>query len=166
MPIQLDSLSFYDLSEKMTSVEGEPGVDLRMEIDARKVDAHVGGRVRERREALGISQGSIARQLGLTFSQVQKYEKGANRIGAGRLFMLSQALGVPIQYFFDGLVAEPPVLISDNPDVGGDSRELSELGAAYRSIEDDATRRSVLDLIRSIPQPPSPASRPRLVSGS
>ena len=87
-----------------------------MEIDARKVDAHVGGRVRERREALGISQGSIARQLGLTFSQVQKYEKGANRIGAGRLFMLSQALGVPIQYFFDGLVAEPPVLISDNPD--------------------------------------------------
>ena len=87
-----------------------------MEIDARKVDAHVGGRVRERREALGISQGSIARQLGLTFSQVQKYEKGANRIGAGRLFMLSQALGVPIQYFFDGLVAEPPVLVSDNPE--------------------------------------------------
>ena len=150
----------------MAFVEGEPGVDLRMEIDAKKVDAHVGARVRERREALGISQGNIARQLGLTFSQVQKYEKGANRIGAGRLFMLSQALGVPIQYFFDGLVAEPPVLISDNPDVGGDSRELSELGAAYRSIEDDATRRSVLDLIRSIPQPPSPASRPRLVSGS
>jgi len=138
-----------------------------MEINAREVDCHVGGRVRERREALGISQGGIARQLGLTFSQIQKYEKGSNRIGAGRLFMLSQALGVPVQYFFEGLVAEPPVLVSDNPDKsGGDSREMTELGAAYRSIDDDAIRQSVLDLVRSIPKPQPPAIRPRLVSGS
>lgn len=138
-----------------------------MEIDARQVDAHVGGRVRERREALGISQGRIARQLGLTFSQVQKYEKGANRIGAGRLFMLSQALGVPLHYFFEGLVTETAVLVSETPDPsGGESRELAELGAAYRSIGDDAIRRSVLDLVRSIPQRPSPALRPRLVSGN
>ncbi len=136
-----------------------------MEINARKIDAHVGGRVRERRETLGISQGAIARELGLTFSQVQKYEKGTNRIGAGRLFMLSQALGVPVQYFFEGLAAEPPVLVSDNPGhSGGEGREIAELGAAYRSIRDDAVRRSVLDLIRSIPHPA--ALRPRLVSGS
>jgi len=138
-----------------------------MEINAREVDGYVGGRVRERREALGISQGRIAKQLGLTFSQIQKYEKGSNRIGAGRLFMLSQALGVPVQYFFEGLVTEPPVLVSDNPDLSGrDSREMNELGAAYRSIDDDAIRQSVLDLVRSIPKPPSPVTRPRLVSGN
>jgi transcriptional regulator with XRE-family HTH domain len=151
----------------MISVEGEPGVVARMKINAREVDAHVGGRVRERREELGMSQGKIARQLGLTFSQVQKYEKGTNRIGAGRLFMLSQTLGVPLQYFFDGLVPEQPTLVADNPDPSfGESREIADLCAAYRSIRDAETRRSVLELVRSLPRDSVPSNRPRLVSGN
>ena len=62
-----------------------------------------GQRMRRRREALGISQGRLGRHLGLTFSQIQKYEKGTNRIGAGRLYQIAAFLGVPPSYFFEGL---------------------------------------------------------------
>ena len=71
---------------------------------------HVGQRMRRRREALGISQGRLGRHLGLTFSQVQKYEKGANRIGAGRLYQIADFLGVQPAYFFAGLDEEEPAV--------------------------------------------------------
>ena len=74
-----------------------------MAVTASEVDAHVGQRIRQRRESLGVSQGRIGRHLRLTFSQVQKYEKGSNRIGAGRLYLLADFLGVPVHYFFEGL---------------------------------------------------------------
>ena len=64
---------------------------------------HVGLRMRKRREALGISQGRLGRHLGLTFSQIQKYEKGTNRIGAGRLYQIAAFLGVPPSHFFEGI---------------------------------------------------------------
>jgi transcriptional regulator with XRE-family HTH domain len=68
------------------------------------IDAHVGSRVRLRRMLLGMSQEKLGERLGLTFQQVQKYEKGVNRIGASRLFDLAQILGVPVQFFYeDGL---------------------------------------------------------------
>jgi transcriptional regulator with XRE-family HTH domain len=66
------------------------------------VDKHVGSRVRMRRLMLGLSQGKLADQLDLTFQQVQKYEKGTNRIGAGRLHQLSYILDVPVSFFFEG----------------------------------------------------------------
>ena len=78
-----------------------------MAMTASEIDAHVGRRMRQRREALGVSQGRLGRHLGLTFSQVQKYEKGTNRIGAGRLYLLADFLGVPVQYFFEGLEGGP-----------------------------------------------------------
>ena len=78
------------------------GRELTMATTANEVDAHVGQRMRKRRESLGMSQGQLGRHLGLTFSQVQKYEKGANRIGAGRLYLLASLLSVPVHYFFEG----------------------------------------------------------------
>ena len=68
-----------------------------------KIDAHVGHRIRVRRTILGITQENLSERLGVTFQQVQKYERGINRISAGRLYEVSKVLVVPVQYFFDGL---------------------------------------------------------------
>lgn len=88
----------------------EPGTALKSEQksspvnqrSANSVDGHVGARVRIRRLELGYSQERLAEQLGITFQQVQKYERGTNRIGASRLHQISLVLDVPITYFFDG----------------------------------------------------------------
>ena len=71
------------------------------------MDVHVGSRVRLRRMLLGMSQEKLGEHLGLTFQQVQKYEKGVNRIGASRLFDLAKVLGVPVQFFYDEAPARP-----------------------------------------------------------
>ena len=88
------------------------------------VDAFVGGRIKQRRKALGMSQIALGEALGVTFQQIQKYERGANRIGAGALYKIADALGVPISYFFDGL----PTL------------ESSDDAASRRAIEFLCTR--------------------------
>ena len=69
------------------------------------VDAHVGGRIKLRRSLLGMSQVKLGQAIGLTFQQVQKYERGTNRVGASKLWQLAQVLDVPISFFFDGLGA-------------------------------------------------------------
>src|SRR3954453_21104466 len=71
------------------------------------VDVHVGARVRLRRTLLGMSQEKLGEALDLTFQQVQKYERGANRVGASRLYHLSQVLDVPVAYFFEEIAATP-----------------------------------------------------------
>ena len=114
---------------------------------ASEIDVHVGMRMRRRREALGISQGRLGRNLGLTFSQIQKYEKGTNRIGAGRLYQIAAFLGVEPGYFFEGL--EGPDAAAPAP--GGASREeLVSLTEAFAAIRDAETRASVLALVRSL----------------
>ena len=118
-------------------------------MKASEIDMHVGQRMRVRREFLGISQGRLGRHLGLTFSQVQKYEKGANRIGAGRLYMIAEYLEVPVQFFFEGLreaEAAPPNGIR----AGRRGEELAQLEQAFLSIDDADTRRSVVALVRSL----------------
>lgn len=75
------------------------------------VDLHVGARLRERRTALGVSQGKLGKALGLTFSQIQKYENGANRIGAGQLYRIGMLLGVEPSWFFAGLDGRPEPLV-------------------------------------------------------
>lgn len=104
--------------------------------------------MRVRREMLGMSQGRLARHLGLTFSQVQKYEKGANRIGAGRLYLIADLLMVPVQYFFEGLDDDR----SRRPISGaqGTDADLTALTAAFLSISDPQLRNSVLALVRSL----------------
>ncbi len=122
------------------------------------VDIHVGSRVRLRRMLLGMSQERLGNAMGLTFQQVQKYEKGVNRIGASRLFHISRILDVPVQFFFeeapqlDGLavtgMAEPEsetfILEFLN------SREGLELNRAFVKIGDPKVRKSVVDLVRAL----------------
>lgn len=127
---------------------------------ANSIDVHVGGRVRLRRMVLGMSQEKLGEQLGLTFQQVQKYEKGVNRIGAGRLFDLSHVLGVPIQFFYE----DAPAYQTDPGSAGGFSergtetdivdflatREGLELNKAFVRINDAKVRRSIVELVRSL----------------
>lgn len=116
---------------------------------ANDIDKHVGLRMRKRREALGISQGRLGRHLGLTFSQIQKYEKGSNRIGAGRLYQIAAFLGVPPSHFFEGIdsQAAPGGAIA-----AGVARrdEFVTLNEAFSAIHDTETRASVLALVRSL----------------
>ncbi len=127
------------------------------------IDVHVGARMRLRRTLLGMSQEKLGEALGLTFQQVQKYERGANRVGASRLFDLSRVLDVPVSFFFDdmdaasasaspaamatGAVPEPDIAEARNPMA---RRETLELVRAYYRIADPAVRHRVLDLARAL----------------
>jgi transcriptional regulator with XRE-family HTH domain len=120
------------------------------------VDVHVGSRVRQRRMLLGMSQEKLADALGLTFQQIQKYERGANRIGAGRLYALSNALEVPVSYFFEDLEAPStvqPMRESQQMDPMG-RRETLNLVRSYYGITDQAIRRRMLDLMKSLAHEP------------
>lgn len=131
---------------------------------ANTVDSHVGARVRLRRMLLGMSQEKLGESLGLTFQQVQKYEKGVNRIGASRLFDLAHVLGVPVQFFYDEIdssdhnQSSPLAGFAERPsdtyvvDFLG-SREGLELNKAFVRIADPKVRRSVIDLVRSLAGP-------------
>ncbi len=127
---------------------------------ANPIDVHVGSRVRLRRMMLGLSQEKLADQLGLTFQQVQKYEKGINRVGASRLFELATALEVPVQFFFDDLAGANAVKAESGgfSEAGADSfvfdflysREGLELNRAFARIADSRVRKSVIDLVRAL----------------
>ncbi len=118
-------------------------------MSASEIDVYVGLRMRKRREALGISQGRLGRHLGLTFSQIQKYEKGTNRIGAGRLYQIANFLGVAPSSFFEGI--DGPVAPGGVTAAGGVRRdEFVTLNEAFSAIHDSETRASVLALVRSL----------------
>lgn len=123
------------------------------------VDVQVGARVRLRRNMLGLSQEKLGEAIGLTFQQVQKYERGANRIGASRLHELSRVLDVPVSFFFDdtdpvrapaipGGFAEPPVEAFESDPLR--RRESVELIEAYYTIDDAAVRRRLFDLAKAL----------------
>jgi transcriptional regulator with XRE-family HTH domain len=122
------------------------------------IDIHVGSRVRLRRMLVGMSQEKLGEQLKLTFQQVQKYEKGSNRIGASRLFQISQILGVPVQFFYDDLdMGSAPAVAGfaeaqpqDNVMDFVSSAEGVTLNRAYARISDPQLRRRVLDLVRAL----------------
>jgi transcriptional regulator with XRE-family HTH domain len=123
------------------------------------VDVHVGARVRLRRTTLGMSQEKLGDAIGLTFQQVQKYERGTNRIGASRLYELSRVLDVPISFFFEELSAgvAPPVVPSGMseppaPPFGeaGNNRERLELVRVFQRISDATLRRRLFDLVKAI----------------
>ena len=126
--------------------------DPRIE-QAHAVDRYVGARVRERRKALKLSQIHLAMKLGLTFQQVQKYERGANRISASKLYEIGQALQVPIAWFFEGY-AGPEVAAPGSPanDVHAFLRtgEAIDLGEAFLAIPSREQQRRVLDLMRAM----------------
>jgi transcriptional regulator with XRE-family HTH domain len=124
---------------------------------ANPVDAHVGHRVRLRRMLIGMSQERLGELLGLTFQQVQKYEKGINRIGAGRLFEVSGILGVPISFFYEDIDSNsspgtPGFSEGEHPPVMEfiSSGEGLQLSLAFMRIKDVKVRRKILDLVRSL----------------
>jgi transcriptional regulator with XRE-family HTH domain len=135
-----------------------------MAMTAAEVDVHVGRRMRQRRESLGISQGRLGRHLGLTFSQVQKYEKGTNRIGAGRLYLLAAFLGVPVQYFYEG-VDETQAVRNCVGHAGLKDADVTALDDAFLSITDVDTRRSLLALVCSVAASKDASGRPRRSTG-
>ena len=119
------------------------------------IDIHVGTRVRLRRTLLGLSQEKLGEALGLTFQQVQKYERGANRIGASRLIDISRVLNAPITYFFDDMEdGAVEAVVSDDAAVGSPElltkRETLELVRAYYKIADPAIRKRLFELARSL----------------
>ncbi len=125
------------------------------------IDVHVGGRVRLRRTLMGMSQERLGELLGLTFQQVQKYERGANRVGASRLFDLARVLEVPVSYFFEEMsddtqAASPRHMVhaTEDPPVAFDDvmvqRETLELVRAYYRIPDPEVRHRVQDLAKAL----------------
>ena len=129
------------------------------------IDVHVGTRIRLRRTLLGMSQERLGEALGLTFQQVQKYERGVNRVGASRLFDLSRVLDVPISFFFDDMpeslatsfggqstrrAAGLPDTGEAFPDDTLNRRETLELVRAYYRITDPNVRKRMFDLIKSM----------------
>ncbi len=121
------------------------------------VDISVGSRLRQRRTLLGMSQEKLGRAVGLTFQQIQKYERGVNRIGASRLLQLSRALAVPIAYFFEDVPAvktkAAQAATAVNSGVTGDPfsrRETMDLVRAYYAISNPYVRKRVLDLVRAL----------------
>ena len=125
------------------------------------VDVHVGARLRQRRTLLGMSQTTLGDAIGLTFQQVQKYERGMNRISASRLFALSRVFDVPVEYFFDDM---PTAVAASSPAQGGDkmkklpsyepdpmtTRETMELVRAYYKISDPQVRKRLRELTKAL----------------
>jgi transcriptional regulator with XRE-family HTH domain len=129
------------------------------------IDAYVGSRVRMRRLMLGMSQERLAEQIGVTFQQVQKYEKGTNRIGASRLQAIAGVLAVPVAFFFQQdnsqpLTTEGLGAISGLEDLSDflTSKEGLSLNKAFMKINDPSVRQSVLMLIKSLANASEPAA--------
>jgi transcriptional regulator with XRE-family HTH domain len=132
---------------------GRPKIEIPNPIDVR-----VGARLRLRRNMLGLSQEKLGEAIGLTFQQVQKYERGANRIGASRLHELSRVLDVPISFFFDdtdpvrapamGGFAETPAEAFESDPLR--KSETLELVRAFFAIDDPMIRRRLMDLAKAL----------------
>jgi transcriptional regulator with XRE-family HTH domain len=133
----------------------------RRESGPNPVDIHVGSRVRLRRTLLGMSQEKLGEAIGLTFQQVQKYERGANRVGASRLFDLSRVLDVPVGFFFDEMPDDvaasspaqrpgsgrPPPEQELDPMV---KRETLELVRAYYKIGESSVRKRLFEMTKAL----------------
>ena len=117
------------------------------------VDLHVGIRIRMRRKEMGVSQERLAEALGITFQQVQKYERGFNRISSSRLFEFAKVLDVPVEHFFDGMA----------PSTSGAKRKPGRPKAADKAGEPDLnTKRETLELVRAYYKIPHASVRKRI----
>jgi transcriptional regulator with XRE-family HTH domain len=122
------------------------------------IDKHVGSRVRMRRMMIGMSQEKLGEQLGITFQQIQKYEKGTNRIGASRLQQIASVLGVPVSFFFEGAPTLEPTSETGfseaaSPAYVSDFLATSDglaLTKAFMKVRDPKVRRRIVDLVEAI----------------
>jgi transcriptional regulator with XRE-family HTH domain len=115
----------------------------------RRIDQHVGERIRARRAELGLTQEQLAQALQVSYQQVQKYETGANRISAGKIFEIARKLGVDVSYFFEGLGLDDP---GEHPRLehGGRQRSAIELVRKFAQIEDAHVRSAIAGLVKAI----------------
>lgn len=134
---------------------------------ANPIDAQVGTRVRLRRMLVGMSQEKLGDLLGLTFQQVQKYEKGVNRIGAGRLYQVAHILGVPVSYFYEDVAGREAENVAAANDCGTQpvmeflsSGEGLQLALAFMRIREGRVRKRVVDLVKSLADGGEPAQEP------
>nr|WP_294916007.1 helix-turn-helix domain-containing protein [uncultured Neokomagataea sp.] len=153
---------------------------------AGSTDVHIGNRIRLRRTLMGLSQESLGEALGVTFQQVQKYERGANRVSASRLFELAQALDVPVGFFYDGqpqaevqkeqlttpeLFASPPVtaplgFAETQAGFGGPPPSVPKPQSLFKPSEDEAalfSKRETVDLVRAYYRIPDQGVRKRML---
>ena len=137
--------------------------DIKKKGSAEPIDKHVGKRLRVRRSLLGLSQEKLAEQVGVTFQQIQKYERGTNRVSSSRLYQFSIILGVPIDYFFDemdkAIEPESTLGMSDNSQesFGTDdaedimqNKETIKLVRTYYKIKDKNARQDILKLMNTL----------------
>jgi transcriptional regulator with XRE-family HTH domain len=120
-----------------------------MASGTKRIDQHIGERIRWRRTELGLTQEQLADTLEVSYQQIQKYETGANRISASRMFELARRLEVDISYFFDGLVfddrdGQPPL------EHGGRQRSAIELVRKFAQIDDPQVRAAIAGLVKAI----------------
>jgi transcriptional regulator with XRE-family HTH domain len=115
----------------------------------RRIDQHVGERIRARRAELGLTQEQLSQALQVSYQQVQKYETGANRISAGRIYEIARKLGVDVSYFFEGLGLDDP---SEQPPLehGGRQRSAIELVRKFAQIDDPHVRSAIAGLVKAI----------------
>ena len=133
------------------------GLDPAVEVDfegPHPVDRHVGLRIRMRRKELGISQEKLAEALGLTFQQVQKYERAANRVSASKLFEIARALHTGVAYFYEGLTGVEDADTPQAPNLNAQAflltPEGSELAAIFPKLGRARVRRKVVELVRAL----------------
>ncbi|MBN9510180.1 MAG: helix-turn-helix transcriptional regulator [Alphaproteobacteria bacterium] len=132
----------------VTAESAEPEAEPKPSPRANAADHHVGARIRERRIMLGLSQQQLAQMIGVTYQQAHKYERGLNRISAGRLYEIAQVLGVPVSWFFDGLSrADQPAEMTQR------QRMCLELARNFAAIENEKYQEALSQMARALANP-------------
>jgi transcriptional regulator with XRE-family HTH domain len=121
-----------------------------MGATAKWIDCHVGGRIRLRRTLVGMTQEDLARALGISYQQLQKYETAGNRVSAGRLYEIAEALGVEMSYFFEDIGGEPSEVRTVPQAHGGTQRSTIDIVQNFSKIENPALRASISGLVKSV----------------
>lgn len=136
-----------------------------------QVDTHVGERIRRRRRAMSMSQEDLAASVGLTFQQIQKYERGANRVSASKLYQLATTLKAPIEFFYEGLA--DPARLGVAEDAGPEfvhamplTPEEQELTSLFGRLDSRRLRRQFLGLLRAMVDDAKPSAEPKEESAS
>jgi transcriptional regulator with XRE-family HTH domain len=159
----MNGASFKDFTSSPRLGVGDEAAD-----GPHPVDRHVGLHIRMRRKALGISQEKLAEALGLTFQQVQKYERGANRVSASKLWEIARALKTNVAYFYEGLEedASPEAAPATRGFMGANAQQFLltpeglELAATFPKVRRASLRRKVLDLVRAVAEVDADEERP------
>jgi transcriptional regulator with XRE-family HTH domain len=147
MPDTADDSRQYDDPTQIQPRSMTPNTDAKAARPANRAndtDRHCGARIRERRIMLGLSQQQMADLIGVTYQQAHKYERGINRISAGRLYEIAQVLGVPVSYFFEGLDSQRI------PDLTARQRMCLELARNFSSIQNEKHQEALSQLARAL----------------